>query len=348
MFRATILFDADDLRELGQKIVQCLDSWCPVPNPHPLDSTLLNAIQQALSPIFQLTPVLWRAIDDQEERIKRLTTDQARILGYLRNHDRAAIKGVAGSGKTILAMAQAQRFADQGLRTLLVCYNRPLADWLYNQQPEPYRASIDVQTFHSLCALICRLAGIPFPSHNESDDFWIYEAAELFEQAAERVAKAHGYDAIVVDEGQDFQDLWWIGLEKPYRGAKGPLYVFYDPKQNIFVANPTIPSDLGRPYPLPTNCRNTQQIAAHCGAILGITLDVLEDAPQGVQPHIIEVRGANDLIQQTRRIVQEWCLRERGGLQPKQVAILLPQDNLAEWPEAFGNILLVRDFERWR
>lgn len=344
----SILFDADDLTMLERKINQCFDSWCRVPNPRPLDAALLDAIQQALSPVFQFTPVLWRTIDDQEERIKRLTNSQARLLDMLRNQERAAIEGVAGSGKTILAVAQAQRFARQGLRTLLVCYNRPLADWLAAQQPEQFHELLHVDTFHGLCARICRLAGIAFPTNKTNDDFWIYEAAELFEQAAGIVAKEHGYDAIVVDEGQDFQTFWWEGLQKLYRDTKGPLYVFYDPKQNIYVDDPLLPAGLGHPYVLPTNCRNTQQIAAHCGTILGITLDVLEDAPKGNQPKVSDLHGSNDVIHQTRRTIQEWCLRDRGGLQPSQVAILVPQDNPALWPATFGNIPMVRDFDQWR
>jgi hypothetical protein len=72
-------------------------------------------------------------VEDQEEKLKRLTTDQEMVLGILAKQPRAAIEGVAGSGKTILAMGQAQRFARQGKRTLLLCYNRPLADWLDQQ-----------------------------------------------------------------------------------------------------------------------------------------------------------------------------------------------------------------------
>ena len=43
-----------------------------------------------------------------------MTDDQQRILDILANPSRAAIESVAGSGKTILALAKAQAIARDG------------------------------------------------------------------------------------------------------------------------------------------------------------------------------------------------------------------------------------------
>jgi superfamily I DNA and RNA helicase len=84
----------------------------------------------ALYPRYALMPVIWRKVEDQEERLCRLTAEQQTLLDFLGSHNKAAIRGVAGSGKTILALAKAQDTARRGLRTLFLCYNRPLKDWL--------------------------------------------------------------------------------------------------------------------------------------------------------------------------------------------------------------------------
>jgi superfamily I DNA/RNA helicase len=43
------------------------------------------------------------------------------------------------------------------------------------------------------------------------------------------------YDAIIVDEGQDFRDHWWIPLEDLFADAhRGVFYIFLDPGQNIY------------------------------------------------------------------------------------------------------------------
>jgi hypothetical protein len=96
------------------------------------------------------------------------------------------------------------------------------------------------------------------------------------------------------------------------------------------------------------NCRNTQCIAAYCGEILGIQLDTLEDAPSGSPPKATEVNGMRDVVRQAERVIKEWCLRERGGLQPRQVAILTHDNDTSVWPKKFGNIQVVRNLARWR
>lgn len=55
--------------------------------------------------------MVWRKIEDPEERLRRLIEPQRRLLDYLAHQPRVAIRGVAGSGKTMLAQAKAQREA---------------------------------------------------------------------------------------------------------------------------------------------------------------------------------------------------------------------------------------------
>ncbi|MBP7961440.1 MAG: NERD domain-containing protein [Caldilineaceae bacterium] len=347
-----ILIDADAMRDMKKAISRAYNAWCPVSRDRvkTIHQYELDAIFESLSPVFQLTPVLWRTIEDQEERIKRLTNDQSRLLEMLRNQDRAAIAGVAGSGKTILALAQAQRFARAGLRTLLVCYNRLLADWLVQQVPTQYQQLITVINYHRLVREMCRITKLPFHASSFDQDFWDFESPELLEQAASMVSDAQLFQAIVVDEGQDFRELWWIGIEKLFQKAaiKPSFYVFYDPKQVIYQSNISLPAGLGNPFELPTNCRNTREIAAFCAEIVDIPLAVHEDAPVGIKPGFIECHRSADVVGVTQKIVQDWCLRERGGLAFNQVAILVPSAKTVTWPEKFGNIPLVTDQQAWR
>jgi DNA helicase IV len=284
-------------------------------------------------------------VEDQEEKLKRLTTAQETILGMLAKQPRAAIEGVAGSGKTILAMGQAQRFARQGKKTLLLCFNRPLADWLDQQLPAKFRELVSIDTFHRLCSTFCKQAKIPFNGSAGDDEFWSFTAPDLLEQACKTLGPELKFEAIVVDEGQDFHELWWMALEKVQRAADAafPLYVFYDPKQNIYISQPTLPSNLAGPFVLPTNCRNTRLIARLCGEIIHETIDVHEEAPNGSAPRIVMAVSDTDVVKRAREQVQEWCLRERGN-----VAVLTPTDPGKEWPASFGNIPLTDNFDHWR
>ena len=344
-----IVLGAESLRAMKRSITRAFEKWCRVPRPRPMPDEIRAGILESLSPVFKLVPVLWRTIDQQEERLHRLTQTQEMVLHMLQSQERAAIEGVAGSGKTLLAVAQAQRLAREGKRTLLLCYNKPLAHWIDENVPNTYRDLISVSTFHSVCRRFCQLAKIPFAPGNSSE-FWQYEAPELLIRAAEHVAEEHGYDAIVVDEGQDFADFWWIGLEKIYRdsNAKRLLTVFLDPKQCIYLDRPMLPADLAGPFQLPMNCRNTRRIADYCAKTLGFEPVVHGDAPEGQEPIEVSMEDMKGVIQDTRTTVQDWCLPERGGLQVSQVAILTPINNHNRWPMSFGNIPIVRDFEAWR
>ena len=166
-----IVFGANHTSDLGDRVRAALAAWSRAPQPRPIDPTLRDAIQESLSPVFKLTPVLWRTVEDQEEKLKRLTTAQETVLGILVKQPRAAIEGVAGSGKTILALGQAQRFARQGKRTLFLCYNRPLADWLAQQLPTKFHDSVTIETFHGLCSVFCKAARLPFNGSAGDDDF---------------------------------------------------------------------------------------------------------------------------------------------------------------------------------
>jgi len=346
---ASILFEAQSLRAMDKSVNRAFERWCRVRRPFPMSDEMRAAILESLSPVFKLIPVLWRTIDQQEERIHQLTQNQEMVLLTLRAQTRVAIEGVAGSGKTLLAVAQAQRLAREDRRVLLVCYNQPLASWVDENMPASYREQIQVCTFHRLCLTFCKRAGIAF-SVKDNQDFWMYEAPDRLMKAADHVAAEHGFDAIVVDEGQDFADFWWVALEKLYRtgDGTGPLTVFLDPKQCIYLERPTLPGDLDGPFFLPTNCRNTRQIANYCADVLGFESLVHDEAPEGRAPKVVYKDGLREVIKHARATVQGWCLPDRGALRPEQVAILTPWNNHKEWPDSFGNLRLVRDFDDWR
>src|SRR5690606_26546270 len=83
---------------------------------------------------------------------------QYRMLGVLSRLRRVAVSGPAGSGKSLLAAEQARRLAEQGMRTLFLCFNRPLADALSaGLEGSEY---LRVHTFHDFCHRMAQEAGL--------------------------------------------------------------------------------------------------------------------------------------------------------------------------------------------
>ena len=271
-----------------------------------------------------------------------------------KNHDgivfkRALIQGVAGSGKTMLAQAQAEKFASAGKTTLFVCFNKTLAKWISDSICDEYRALITVIHFHGLCAEWARRAGLKFvPPQTDSKDFWHTEAANLLLDSIDILPER--FDAVIVDEGQDFHPNWWLPLEMiNAREDEGALYVFYDPRQNLYVGQASSLPALGDPYTLQTNCRNTKSIAKKCGEILDFEISTHDYAPIGDVPVILALDSPSDILLRVQQIVRDWL--KKGKLKPPQIAILCPSTKKLSSCRSLGklgDLEVSEDVNSWR
>lgn len=342
------LFGAKDLAVIGRKVEQLFQSYPFKASPQGIGQAVLDKILMALSSTFRLTPALWREVEDQEKQIHRLTDEQAQILDFLGSRERAMIRGVAGSGKTMLAMIRARRFADEDRKVLFVCFNSLLADWLERELPEEYRNLITIRNYHKLCAEWVKRAGIPWPNAGGDAEFWKSKAPRLFEQALDRLPDDR-FNAVVVDEGQDFETDWWDGLEMVNRNmTDGALFVFLDPAQRIFSESQAYLPVLGEPFTLPVNCRNTEAIAKKCGQVLGENIRTRSGAPKGREPVRIVAETGAAQVSATEKQVKEWL---NAGLNPWQIAVVTArsaENGCLHGKDRLAGALLTDDLTRWR
>jgi Nuclease-related domain len=156
---AEIIIDARDLSHLPERIIQIFQYWhgqqSSLEKPDP---ALLRDLERIIAPTIRLRNPLSIQVNDDEREIIRLTEEQYRLLTMLSKTRRAAISGCAGSGKTMMAIEKAKRLANEGFRTLLTCYNRPLSEYL--QDIAGKRENLFVCTFHQLCSRMAREADI--------------------------------------------------------------------------------------------------------------------------------------------------------------------------------------------
>lgn len=258
-----ILLDRRDMQAsaIRKAIEDVYDFWRR-DTAQPLGHNAIAEIVKLYAPSWYIRPPLFNQFEDEEVQLKELTEQQFSYLAFLQRQRRAGISGCAGSGKTFLAVEQARRLARRGLRVLLTCYNRNLANWLRLQITEEARddsslGNIDVFNFHRLAFRFCSQAGIALPT-NESHDFDIAFADGLI-QASEKIEDR--YDAIIADEGQDFDDSWWVALLSLLRSQdESYFYVFYDDNQRIYGRFSTYPVPSDHHYNLTINCRTTKKI----------------------------------------------------------------------------------------
>jgi superfamily I DNA/RNA helicase len=197
-------------------------------------------------------------LTEREAACDLLTRDQADVLDRLQFLDRVEIRGGAGSGKTWLAVEKARRLAASGQRVALMCYSRGLAEFLRRRVATLRRRERPayVGTFHYLGIGW----GVPAGSDDDSG-YWEEFLPERMVSLAGELPESERFDAIVVDEGQDFAQSWWAAVLAALKDPEnGSLYVFADEGQRVFArqGRPTV--DL-IPIPLNENLRNTKQIA---------------------------------------------------------------------------------------
>ncbi len=341
------ILDATDLRQLSKRLRSIFSLF-----QRSLDKTLsrdrLREIERALFAKYDVVPVEWREVELQEKRLHRLTEEQKRLLGALANQTAASIQGGAGTGKTLLALAKAQQAAQSGMRTLLLCYNRPLRNWLNDTAQLDFEQKLKVHTYHELVHETCKSAGIEFDpaSAENSRQFWNDQAPDLLMQACELLPDSQKFDAVVVDEGQDFQELWWHSLDSVFRDPdqKRCFYVFFDPNQNLYLRHEVqLPSELGAPILLEQNCRNSPEIAEYCSLVINNSLTRRNHSLE-----VFQVKSRETAFRKITDLVSRLSASGTGGLKPSQIAVLVPGYPVDDWPERFKRISATRDLDAWR
>ncbi|BBY98296.1 NERD domain-containing protein [Mycolicibacterium fallax] len=256
---------------------------------------------------------------ENEDAADVLTDQQAVILGAIQLLNRVEIRGGAGSGKTFLAMEQARRLARAGQRVALVCYSHGLASYLervtagWNRSQRPAY----VGEFHDLGKTWGAPAGPDEALRNEDTvRFWEHELPRQMAELAAGLDDGQRFDAIVVDEAQDFADAWWEPLLGALRDEEaGGLYVFSDEGQRVFdrYGSPPVPLV---PLVLDHNLRNTRQIAQAFQPLVDHPMRFLG----GDGPTVSFVACTADTAMDAGDDQVDWLLDQ--GWRPEDVALL--------------------------
>ncbi len=261
--------------------------------------------------------------EERSDQAERLSAEQAVILDAARLIHRVEVRGGAGSGKTWLAVEQARRLSKAGQRVALTCYSRGLAAWLQRRVetfPRKERPAY-VGTFHNLGVAW----GAPTGSDDDSD-FWEVELPSLMADLGAQQPQGQLYDAIVIDEAQDFADLWWPAVRSALRDEEaGGLYVFSDEGQRVFSRFGGLPPGLV-PLVLDHNLRNTRQIADSFASLAPIRMRLGE--VDGPDVRLLECRAkealdrADDAVDELLEVgwrPQDVALLTTGSRHPEQV-----------------------------
>lgn len=274
-----------------------------------------SRIVQLLAPTTSVRRRLVDEIGDIEKRLLQLTEEQKYDFAILRRLRRAQVRGGAGTGKTVLAVARARQLAEDGFSTLLVCYNECLGRTLAEEIADDER--IWAGTFHSLCLSTARAAGLSVPRPID-ENWWFAEAPNLLIEAQASVGKK-AFQAVVVDEGQDFPPDWLQALDLVIGDVPDPpFYLFADSHQQLYLDDWRAPDGMPPPLELRVNCRSTIAIAQYAANVFGemaTTRGIV-----GPNPQLREVANRREMVRGIQRLAE--TLIEREGVTPADIVVL--------------------------
>ena len=316
-----------DLTQISGWMGRANEFWSNAEGTQPLGPMGLQLVDEILCGSIEVRPILRSALQDVETERIRLTELQARILRVIGGRRRAVIAGGAGTGKTLIAVEKARQLAGNGNRVLFLCYNRPLADRLATVSRET--PLIEVMSFHQFCerrvaqakSLMGRdlfaEAASAYPGSSAKQK---YEVQMPFALALSNEILQDRYDAIVVDEAQDFSDEYWFAIEELLLDPdEGSFYLFNDPNQALYKRHANLPVD-EEPFYLTANCRNTQPIHTTAYAFYkGEPVDHPELIGPSVEKLIRET--TTDQAKAIESRCRQLLLKE--GVAPSDIVVLL-------------------------
>ncbi|WP_291950153.1 nuclease-related domain-containing DEAD/DEAH box helicase [Campylobacter sp.] len=174
------------------------------------------------------------------ERID-LTQQQKRLIEHIPNSWRR-VKGVAGSGKTLIIAQKAVNIAIANKKVLIICFNKTLKRYIKEQIGNSFKDFdwnfIEYNHFHEFIRL--------YVEENELEvkkpkyffnDFSLYEQALIGQvlklQSEGLNLKNRKYDAILIDEAQDFKKEWFDILLY-FLSKNNEILLVADDKQNLY------------------------------------------------------------------------------------------------------------------
>lgn len=342
-----IILDREKLGDIESSIDGIFEFWNRKFTSADLSDQAINALIDLIAPQTSLFSKLGREIIAEKEQIKHLTKQQFSTLDLLSRERRAIIFGCAGSGKTLLALEKARRLSEEGFSVLFTCFNSRLANWL--EKNIENHNGFEIINFHQLCSKIAHRAGIRVPDIEseevQGDEEYYFETIlpESLYAAIEKIGPQ--YNAIIVDEGQDFRKGWWKNLlALLINQERDVFYIFCDDNQRIYSGK-----EIEYPFKSPSivlnkNCRTTKKIHKQILKFYKGTIDIQAIGPEGIEPEFIIINTIKELNNCLVEKITSLISKEK--VHPKDIVILTPKsrrNSFLKQGEKIGNCFLTWD-----
>lgn len=241
----------DDIDNIEETLISVFENQLVKKMYKEKNKDAINAVLNTVAPHFYAIVPINELFQLHREVFKAMTLDQIEAMKMFDDNKVVFVEGMAGTGKSILAVEKAKSLSKSCEDTLIICFNRFLKEYFINYLAK-YTNDIKVMNLHNL-----------YFYHNGKS------CKNLTKQVQVSLLKSilsnindFPFSNIIIDEAQDFS---YEILDLLYNIAKeknGSFYVFYDINQKHTDNN----SDkwlleFGEARcKLSNNCRNTIEI----------------------------------------------------------------------------------------
>ena len=284
--------------------------------------TLIDKLTRSIG----FVQVLGVRIAREAAQIVQVTNEQLDVLNDLDANSRMLVQGAAGAGKTIIAQEFAKRLAVQNKKVLLLFYNKGIAKTA--RYAFERNSSVQVSTFSSFAKRLVERVDKEWweASTTKDAEFWHTTLPlKLLDIPEEQLEM---FDAIILDEGQDFKPEWFEFLARLLiPNAETHYTVLLDENQDIFKHWKSFPC---HPAPakklLTKNCRNTKHIVDYINKRHPTGMRSFDYSPSGSP--VVERHLANE-VDEVKQIASDIKqLTGKDQISPASIVILInsPKD----------------------
>lgn len=302
----------------------------------------LEEISQILLPRFTAFQSPVERQRDVKDFLEIALQEQLQMVKLIEGLRAVVLQGLAGTGKTFIAIHTARLAHERGEKVLFLCYNNMLAEHLKKTMVN--YPLVKVTSFH---AMMLEISELEVPE--EADQNW-WEAILPGEalKRADAYAEANSFDTVIIDEAQDLGTTNFLLLLDQFlngglSAAKKIMICGDFAHQGVYLAGvdsilnyKNAIADLQVLNPLLTNCRNTKTLGDFLLAFLELDPEYDDFRRRDEESFVDGILTSNDseILPKLRLFLEDMQLK----FTPDQIVILSPQKRKLE--ELIGKLKL--------
>ena len=344
--RALLKTDMQDVKKFESRLIEILMSGAEAYNGAPyandtLDSDALFSLYNFFDGVGEMMSAA-DLLREENYYAEQATEMQQMMMDSISRNARVRIEGVAGSGKSRMVVWEALGLSRVGKNVAIACYNDLLAEELredvetalakereaviakYGRDGGVGFGRIEVFVYADWCKKYAKaVKNLPKMGADKSL-YYDKELPHAFREAQAKMRKDKKlrekmfYDAVIIDEAQDFASDWVDTLIDLLRDKDhGFVRVFYDPAQRLYASRDGIENAQVKAMPvmvLKRGFRNTKRILEWIYKNTNIRLQCYENTLQGYSVKEVRYRDASEqeslLVKCYEELVRKYELKE--------------------------------------